>query len=95
MNPRQMKMMSAAVVYLLSASGAVGGISAEGYDVIRRTGDRSVLVWCGSGQVRVSEPCTVDLLLVGGGGGGNARGGDGVVIIRYKKSPCGLTVVIR
>lgn len=75
MNSRQMKMMGAAVGVLLSASDAMGGLSAEGYDAYLRNGDRSVLVWHESGEVRVTEPCAVELLLVGGGGGGGSSEG--------------------
>lgn len=53
----------------------MGGLSAEGYDAYLRNGDRSVLVWHESGEVRVTEPCAVELLLVGGGGGGGSSEG--------------------
>ena len=75
MNPRQMKLMGAAVGVLLSSLRTLAGLSAEGYDAITRNGDRSVLVWYGSGQVRVTKPCTIELLMVGGGGGGGTTEG--------------------
>ena len=68
MSPR-LKPLSAAAI-LLTACGAFAAIIPDHHDRFLRNGEKTVLVWRGAGSLKVTKPCTVEVLLVGGGGGG-------------------------
>lgn len=96
MNPRNMKAIGAATV-LLTACSVVAAIIPDHHDRYLRNGEKTVLVWYGTGSLKVTKPCTVEVLLVGGGGGGGdynpsigdsnfTMGGGGAGGFLYKES---------
>ena len=47
-------------------------------------GDDAVIVFTSNGCLRVTERCTMDVLVVGGGGGGGSvRGGGGLILYGF------------